>query len=84
MSNENDTDRIKESARIQAYHASLTWTPLSLRFPAAGEHVLVKMHDGHVEGGRWDAEKSKWYDGAFTSWKIPTFWASVAKVAAAE
>ena len=82
MSNEDEADRLKESARIHEYHASLTWTPLSDRFPPAGEHVLVKMHDGHVEGGRWDEAGKKWYDGAFTSWKVPTSWASVAKASA--
>jgi hypothetical protein len=65
------------SPRVEAFHAPMKWIELTDRYPAPGEHVMVKMDDGIVEIGYWDTAKAGWSHSPFERWGMPVAWAVI-------
>jgi hypothetical protein len=76
-----DTDPFKGqnvNAGIEGYFASLTWVPLSIKYPKSGERVLVRMWNGRVEFGIWEAAAGIWnYGRLLSTWQTPASWAAL-------
>jgi hypothetical protein len=67
---------VKELTQIASYRASLQWIPLCERFPDSGEHVLVRLAEGRIEGGEWRAELGRWTHAPSVTWGQPVEWAA--------
>ncbi len=57
----------------------LAWIPLSDRYPATGERVLIKMANGDVEVGTWRGDAGTWSYSPFVAWQMPVSWAPLPK-----
>lgn len=55
----------------------MNWIPLEKQYPQADEHVMVKMDDGAVEIGYWDAARAGWTHSPFERWGVPVAWAAL-------
>lgn len=71
-------DREAEARRVAAFHATLTWIPLTTRYPDSGDTVLVRMADGVVHGGHWDLALARWRHSPFDKWGDAVEWAALA------
>ena len=70
-------NREAEKARVAAFNTPMNWIPLTVRYPAPEEHVLVKMDDGSVEIGYWDTARSGWSHSPFERWGVPEAWVPI-------
>ena len=66
-----------ELSQIREFRASLRWIAISVRYPKSGEHVLVRLADGRVEGGEWRDEEGLWTHSPFSAWGEPVAWAAL-------
>ena len=61
---------------MATWHATLTWIPVSERYPDGGAAVLVRMTDGRAVGATWTTA-SGWYHSPFDKWGEPVEWAAL-------
>jgi hypothetical protein len=77
MPTSNPVDEAKERARDAILWATMKWHSLIDEFPKPGELVWVRMTDGRVVAGRWNADARKWEHGSVDAWGMPSYWATV-------
>jgi len=73
----NKYHHVSEKVRAAEFNTPMNWVALEKRYPEAGEHVLVKMDDGAVEIGYWDAARAGWSHSPFERWGMPVSWAAL-------
>lgn len=70
-------DQDKERSRDAILCATQKWHSLIDEFPVSGELVFVRMVDGRVIAGRWNAGQRQWEHGPAEKWGMPSYWAKV-------
>jgi hypothetical protein len=70
-------DRQKVTAPAASPEAAQKWTNLADRYPEPDQPVLVKMDDGSINNGHWDAARAGWRHSPFLRWGQPVAWAAL-------
>jgi len=73
----NKYHQVSGNVGVAEFAAQVNWIPLEKQYPEADEHVLVKMDDGAVEIGYWDATRAGWSHSPFERWGMPVAWAAL-------
>ena len=73
----NKYHTVSGSVTAAGFARPTNWIPLEKQYPEADEHVMVKMDDGAVEIGYWDAAKAGWSHSPFERWGVPVAWAKL-------